>query len=127
MIFHYICNDCLIRASGKPVDDLTVDEYRHLCAKLYQEVRHKIGEKPEIKCDRCSGCNIVRLSSVEESFTRGYGLLDKAGVVNDMNLHTILTGNDPYKEHRQRGDTTDLVNKLRGNKNFKPKQSNVFL
>lgn len=123
----YYCRDCLAKKANKPVDDLSVDEFNQLITELAVEVSHNIGEKPQLSCQSCGGNNMSRALHMKTSYVRGYGYRDKDGVKNDMDLYQMVTGKDPYAQHRRTGDQRELVKKLRKRKEINTKPKNTYL
>lgn len=96
MRYDYKCNDCSNQ-----------EEW------VVFEVQHSIKQQPKIICPECKGSNCERaILSTPESWTRGYGWLDKGGRRRDMNLFH-LENKDPYGHMRQKGEADDLANRLR--------------
>lgn len=124
MLYHYICNNCIGCAAGKPITDLSVDQYNELAARFIVEIEHSVNETPRVECNACNG-PMRRAIGVESVYVRGYGLNDKRGAKTDMNLYQMLT-NDPYKEHRKPADSSDLILKLKQSKDYNPKARRVF-
>lgn len=125
MDYTYTCNSCIATAASKPPHKLSVAVYNQLAAQFMVIVEHGVHETPQVICPTC-GASMHKVLSIAAGFIRGYGLSDKRGITNDMNLHKMLT-NDPYKEHRTKGDAGDLVGKLRRQKDYNPKSSSVFM
>lgn len=127
MQYYYTCNNCIRRRCSDQVKNLSVAEYKRLSSEAAFQVVHGPDDHPEVKCPVCGSADTQKVLSIETSYVRGYGYLDKKGVKNDMNLHTMLTGNDPYKEHRKAGDQSELINKLRKQKRHTRKGRDVFM
>lgn len=118
MNYHYVCEDCLQQHSDKPIGELSVDEYQALCTRMAFPVKHGIKEKPEIACPACKSTKTKKLLGLDTTYVRGYGFSDKDGAKNDMDLHLMVSGNDPYKEHRKDGDKQDVIHKLQKKQEF---------
>jgi hypothetical protein len=102
-------------------------EYAQFTQGFAFKVDHGLIDVPAICCPECGNSRVRKSTNLSDSYVRGYGLLDKKGIRNDMNLYTMTTDNDPYKNHRKQGDKDELVGKLRRNKDHKPKQTDVFM
>ena len=122
MKYYYICLDCIKTQTGKSAYDLPVEVFNELRAKLTFSSKSK-----EPICPVCGSKNIVKSLGMETSYVRGYGYSDKAGVKNDMDMHVMATGSDPYKEHRQTGETDEVVRKLKKAREFDAKPKTVHL
>ncbi len=118
MLYHYICETCLTEYAKRPIKELSVPDYQALCAQLAFQVQHSTKDKPEVVCPKCSGDKTKKLLGIDSSYIRGYGYKDKDGAKNDMDLHLMVTDNDPYKEHRQAKDKEDTIRRLQKKKEF---------
>lgn len=127
MVHSFICNCCLKRVAGKPITELSMRQYKACVPSCVFPVDLTSDQMTSGPCPTCHSTDTRKLASLEASYVRGYGYLDKKGVTNDMHLHTMLTGTDPYKEHRKAGDSKELISKLRRNKDHRPKRSDVFM
>ena len=116
MRHRYICIDCLEKHTGVEISKLDVN--------AYNEYVQAFSFSNPI-CPECSGNNTKKLLGIETSYVRGYGFLDKAGAKRDMDLHKMVSGNDPYKESRKPGDSSDLILRLQKSKE-KNKQAKKF-
>lgn len=123
----YTCIDCIEKVHGA-IDKLSVEAYKQACGEFAWEVEYLAsGQQPEIHCPVCNGTNIKKIFMVASTYVGGYGYLDKKGAKNDMNLHLMQTNQDPYKEHRKPGDSDELVQKLRKNKEFNSHPKTMYL
>lgn len=125
MIYWYICYSCLEKAIGKPVASLSVPEYKILLAQHAIKIDHDISDK-ECKCPTCQ-LVMNRVLGLDQTYVRGYGLSDRKGAINDMNLYKMTENQDPYKQYRTKDEKDDLVDKLRKTKQYNPKARRVFL
>ena len=125
MNYHYICHDCLTAHAKQPIKELSVSDYQSLCSQLAFQIQHGPKEKPEVKCPNCDGANTKKLLGIDSSYTRGYGFLDKAGAKTDMDLHLMVTNNDPYKEHRKGSDKADTIRRLQKKKEYDPNSKSI--
>ena len=78
-------------------------------------------------CPKCGSSDSRKLLGFSTTYVRGNGYLDKKGCKNDINLSLLTTGKDPFATSRTPGEVRDLTNKLRRNKEFNGKPSNVYL
>ena len=101
----YYCVACVESAAHADIHDLSVDEFN----RLRDENSFVAG--PDA-CPVCGGSDIRQVMGLEASYVRGYGFADKKGVKRDMDIHTMTTGRDPYQEHRQMGESREVVRKL---------------
>lgn len=119
--YHYKCTkDCKLR-------DLP-DKYKEFITipdeLLVWEVEHSMHDDPDIRCPIC-GEKATRTMigiSMPEAYIRGYGYLDKAGCIRDMNLYKLNQGQDPYGHIRQPGEVDDIKDKLRKAGKHNPKR-----
>ena len=86
-----------------------------------------IFEAAQQSCPNCGSEDCRKLLGFASSYIRGNGYLDKNGAKNDINLSLLTTGNDPYAKYRMPGESNELANKLRKNKEFNSKPSNVYV
>lgn len=106
---YHLCLDCVKTETGRPAGELPVP--------VFNAVRDKMAFMGDgTICPVCGGTNISKIFGIGTSYIRGYGFADKKGVRNDMDLHTMATGNDPYKEHRQLGESSDVIHRLQKRK-----------
>jgi predicted nucleic acid-binding Zn ribbon protein len=126
MKHQYICNACVEKAAGKPVKALTVPDYQQVASQLTVTVEHAINETPQVLCSTC-GAVMQKVFGLHSAFVRGYGLLDKKGAKSDMNLYSMTDGTDPYASMRKSSEKTDLITKLRQQKDVTPKTTKVFV
>lgn len=103
----FICLDCVKKITGKQARDLPVD--------VFNQMRDNMAFCGDT-CLSCGGKNLLKLFGMETSYIRGYGFADKKGAKRDMDLHTMVTGRDPYKEHRKIGEKRDIITKLQRGK-----------
>jgi len=127
MIYEYTCIDCVERAAGKKVSELSVADHNILSNRYKILVKHRLSESPTVVCPICDGNNTCKLLQMETSYVRGYGYLDKKGVYNDMDLHKMASGNDPYAGSRAEGEAKDVIDKLRKNKKRNVRSKNVYM
>jgi putative FmdB family regulatory protein len=86
-----------------------------------QSITHMMSEDPKVTCQQC-GEVCYRVIQPVTSYTRGYGYCDVSGCRRDMNLHKLMN-DDPYANHRQKGEKDDLANRLKnGGKHNKRRQ-----
>lgn len=126
MVFDYVCNKCVEDRANKPIGSLSVNDYKDQCLALAVRVEHPVGERPSLLCEQ-HNVQLTKCNGLETAYVRGYGYLDKRAVQNDMNLHSMTEGRDPYAAHRKSGDSKELIGKLRRNKRHRPKTSDVFM
>lgn len=114
----FICLDCIKKKTGKSARDLPVDVFN----QLRDEMAFRGNE-----CPSCGGRNLSKVLGMETSYIRGYGYKDKKGAKRDMDLHTMITGKDPYKEHRRMGEKRDIITKLQKGREHdtRPKTINI--
>lgn len=64
-------------------------------------------------CPRCQSKDVEKTLYGHNftTYVRGYGWLDKNGVHRDMHTYTLMN-NDPFKEHRQPGETHQIKETL---------------
>lgn len=127
MIYHYICVDCAEKSVGKSLSNLGVREYQELCGRMAFPVKHDANGIVSVQCQACGGTNTKKIVGLSATYIRGYGYLDKKGVKNDVNLHLMTSGNDPYAKYRTSGDKSDLIGKLRKQKRHSAGGSDVFM
>lgn len=127
MLYQYVCDDCLRAIAGREPADIPVEQYNELLGRLSFPVNHTITENPQIVCPKCGGQHTRKVPRMDCSYVRGYGYMDKKGVKNDMNLHLLQTGADPYAKHRNVGDQGELVRKLQKQRRHTPKTRDVFM
>ena len=103
---------------------MNVAEYKDAVGRLAFKVTHGINDEIEVKCPECASTDTRKIFGIESSYVRGYGFLDKKGVKNDMDLHLMTTGNDPYKSSRTNSDRKEVVTNLQKKKerNKRPKK-----
>lgn len=126
MIYWYACYRCIEKELGKPVTSLSVADFKIETSKHALRIEHQSSERAPQLCPICNH-ELNRLVSVNQTYVRGYGLADRKGAINDMNLYKMTMGQDPYKEYRPKGDGDELISKLRKAKEFNPKARRVFL
>jgi len=82
------------------------------CDHIWEE-EHGMSETPKFKCPECQSEKTQKYLGDWNgtAYIRGYGWRDKAGARRDMNLYTMKK-NDPYANHRQSGEATDLIDRL---------------
>lgn len=80
------------------------------CGESHTEI-HKMTEDPDIICPECN-VKCFRAIQPVQGFVKGNCYLDKKGCKKAAELAT-LTDDDPYKQHRQPGETDDLVSKIK--------------
>lgn len=114
----FMCVDCIERAAGKCLSELTVNDLSPL-KRLYSFN----GER----CPHCNGQNVKKVFGLEASYVKGYGFADKVGVKRDMDIHAMSMGRDPYKEHRQVGERREVVTKLQRAREFKRHSKTIHL
>lgn len=112
------CITCLEKEAGRSRYDLPVQLFAELQAK------HSFTGDT---CPECNGTNIQKILGMEMSYIRGHGFLDKTGVKRDMDLHTMVTGRDPYKEHRKEGESRDVILRLQQAKEHNTHQKTIHL
>ena len=125
MIYWYICHKCLEKAIGKPVASLSVPEYKSLSEQNAVQIEHDMTDS-ECKCKECQSV-MTKVLGLDQTYVRGYGLADRKGAVNDMNLYKMTENQDPYKQYRTKDEKDDLVDKLRKSKQYNPRARRVFL
>ena len=100
----YFCVTCIESAAQTDIRSLSVDDFNCL--------RDENSFAYADACPVCGGNNIRQVMGIETSYVRGYGFSDKSGTKRDMDIHTMETGCDPYHEHRQMGESREVVRKL---------------
>ncbi len=112
--YNYMCNDGCKHPEHEDVD-------------LIWEEFHGINEEVDIRCPLCDkpasksfvGMNVVH-------YFRGNCYLDKAGAKRDADLMRMTEGNDPFGEHRESGEASDLIDRLRKKGKKPPPPKNVI-
>lgn len=112
------CIECVERASGQPVRQLSVAEFKRLSPQYI------IRETP---CPRCGSTNAGKLFGIEAAYIKGYGYADKAGVKRDMDMHLMARGQDPYKAHRQPGEGDEVVRRLQKSREHDKRSKTFYL
>ena len=107
----YSCLDCIESDTGKPVSDLTAQEYKVACGShIFRSYD---------KCPECGGSKIVKVYGLEACYIRGYGYADKAGMKRDSDLHLMINNADPYGSHRKPGESREVIGKLQKSREIK--------
>jgi len=115
---YFICLDCIETKTGKPVHDLPID--------LFNQIRREMAFAGPV-CPLCGGDRTRKVFGIETSYIRGYGFTDKAGVKRDMDLHAMMTGQDPYKEHRKMGEARDVITNLQRDREHHTNSKTVYM
>lgn len=118
---HYICINCIEAAAGKPVSDLSVEEFNKFKSELAFT-----GTDPDV-CPECNGTKVNKVIGIETSYVRGYGYADKKGTKRDMDLHAMSTGKDPYKEHRKMGESRAVITALQRDKEHDTRPKTIHM
>lgn len=121
----YICKECVSVNHGS-IDDMNVGTFNAVCGEMKFTIEHDLVVNDVIVCPVCGSHATYKLPSISNGYVKGYGLRDKSGVHNDMNLHLMTGGGDPYAEHRTNADKADVENKLRKNKEFNSKPKKIY-
>jgi len=115
---YFICLECIERSTGKSAYDLPVEQFNEIRAKLAFESETAV-------CTCCGSKNLKPVLGLETSYVRGYGFADKKGVKRDMDIHAMTTDRDPYKEHRQLGESREVVTKLQRDREHHKKPKTI--
>lgn len=129
--YTYECKKCRAEAEdikGAPLTEEEMDEVlfetTHAMSPTEKELRYAR------ECPRCEGTDTAKsyIGLRITGYVRGYGYLDKAGCLRDMNLHKLTgvdedTGltTDPYAEMRSPGEVDDLKARLKRGGQHDPK------
>jgi len=97
------CFDCVEKEAGQSPYNLST--------AVFNEIRDRHAFEGEA-CPVCGSTHILPVLGMQSSYIKGYGFADKTGVRRDMDMHRMVTGNDPYAEHRKEGESRDVVLKL---------------
>ena len=123
MRYPFVCIKCLEDEFGK-LAVLSPDEYLAVILERHWVVDQPPGG-PAPTCQQCGGLG-KRVFIMADSYVRGYGYADKRGAKNDMNLHLMVTGQDPYGKQRNSSDSKDIVERLRRNKEHNPRSRDIY-
>jgi hypothetical protein len=117
----------MTKEAGRPLTELTIPQWEELVGKMAFQVERSIKDRSPVSCPCCGGTDTNKVHQLATTYVRGYGYVDKTGMKNASNLHTMVSGADPYAEHRKPGDARDLAGRLRKKTVYDPHRSNVFL
>ena len=109
------------------VGSLSVDEYHSLCASVGWAQEHCSSYDGKVVCPRCECDDTQKIAMPPTSYVRGYGYVDKNGAKNDMDRHLMVTGQDPYAEHRRSGDTGKIIKKLNEKTKYNSRPKDIFI